>query len=88
MTYLKLHWLAILFCGTLLGGVLLLGTAGLVLGTDPVSSRAVSPPSGMSGGMMGGQMPGMTAMRAAMGADGSCDPALMQAMHDQYHSAR
>ena len=73
-----------LLAGTLLGGVLLLGTAGLVLGTDPASSRAVSPPSGMSGGMMGGQMPGMT----AMGADGSCDPALMQAMHDQYHSTR
>ena len=95
--------------GTILGGALLLGTAGLALaqdpGTDP-SPRTVPGMSGgmmsggmsggamsggmsggaMSGGMMGGQgMDGaqMAAMHASMGQDGTCDPALMQSMHQQ-----
>ena len=98
-----------ILAGTILGGALLLGTAGLALaqdpGTDP-SPRTVPGMSGgmmsggmsggamsggmsggaMSGGMMGGQgMDGaqMAAMHASMGQDGTCDPALMQSMHQQ-----
>jgi len=37
----------------------------------------------MSGGMGAGQMPDMSAMHAAMGKDGTCDPKLMQSMHEQ-----
>ena len=43
----------------------------------------------MSGGGMGaGQIPDMAAMHAAMGQDGTCDPELMQSMHQQYQSTR
>lgn len=43
------------FAGALLGGVLLVGTAGLALAQDPVAPPP-SPVTGMSGGMMGGDM--------------------------------
>jgi hypothetical protein len=33
-------------------------------------------------------MADMTAMHAAMGQDGTCDPELMQSMHQQYQSTR
>ena len=42
----------------------------------------------MGGGMGAGQMPDMTAMHAAMGQDGTCDPKLMQSLHQQYQSTR
>ena len=93
-----------ILAGAILGAVLILGTAGLVLATDPTSSPTASPTSGMPGGMMGGEgmmggqgmmggmeagsMPDMTAMHQAMGEDGTCDPAVMQSMHEQYHSTR
>lgn len=48
-----------LFVGTILGGALLLGTAGLVFAQDPMTSPSSSAMSGMSGGMMGGQGQGM-----------------------------
>ncbi len=78
-----------LIAGSLLGGALLLGTAGLVLAQDPTPTP--SPTTGTPGGMMNGQgmgagqMPDMTAMHATMGNDGTFDPELMQSMHDQYH---
>ena len=78
-----------LLAGSLLGGALLLGTAGLVLARDPTPTP--SPTTGTPGGMMNGQgmaagqMPDMTAMHAAMGKDGAFDLELMQSMHDQYH---
>ena len=80
-----------LLAGSLLGGALLLGTAGLVLAQDPTPTPTPSPTTGTPGGMMNGQgmgagqMPDMTAMHAAMGKDGTFDPELMQAMHDQNH---
>ncbi len=97
-----------LLTGTILGGALLLGTAGLVFAQDPTTSPSPWATSGMSGGMMGGQglgmmggqglgmmggmgagqMSDMTAMHAAMGQDGSCDPKLMQSMHQQYQTTR
>jgi hypothetical protein len=99
-----------ILAGTILGGALLLGTAGLVFAQDPTTSPSPSATSGMSGCMMGGQgqnmmgrqgqgmmggggmgagqMPDMTAMHAAMGQDGTCDPKLMQSMHQQYQSTR
>ena len=100
-----------ILAGTILGGALLLGTAGLVFAQDPTTSPSPSATTGMSGGMMGGQgqrlmggqgqgqgmmgggmgagqMPDMTAMHAAMGQDGTCDPKLMQSMHQQYQSSR
>ena len=90
-----------LLAGSLLGGALLLGTAGLVLAQDPTPTP--SPTTGTPGGMMNGQgmgagqgmmngqgmaagqMPDMTGMHAAMGKDGTFDPELMQSMHDQNH---
>ena len=42
----------------------------------------------MGAGMGAGQMPDMTAMHAAMGQDGTCDPKLMQSLHQQYQSTR
>jgi hypothetical protein len=88
-----------LLAGTILGGALLLGTAGLVFAQDPTSTPGPASVPGMSGGMMGGQgmmgggmgagqMPDMAAMHAAMGQDGTCDPDLMQSMHEQYHPTR
>ncbi len=44
-----------LFVGTILGGALLLGAAGLVFAEDPMTSPSSSAMSGMSGGMIGGQ---------------------------------
>ena len=91
---------------TILGGALLLGTAGLVFAQDPATSPSASAMPGMPGGMMGGQgmmcgqgmmggqgmaagqMPDMAAMHAAMGPDGTCDPTLMQSMHQQHHPTR
>ncbi len=80
-----------LLAGTILGSVLLLGTAGLALAQDPTSAPSPSPATGTQGGMMGGQggMTGgqgmdaedMAAMHATMERDGTCDPALMQSMH-------
>lgn len=79
--------------GIALGGALLLGTAGVALAQGPTTTPAPSPSAGTFGGMMGGQgfqgmMGGqgmgtvdMTAMHAAMGANGTCDPALMQGIH-------
>ncbi len=83
-----------LLAGTILGGALLLGTAGLVFAQDPTSTPGPSSVAGMGGqGMMGGgmgagQMPDMAAMHAAMGQDATCDPKLMQSMHEQYHPTR
>ena len=92
-----------LLAGTILGGLLLLGTAGLVLAQDPTStptpaagSEACDDMGGMmtgqgmmngqgmtnGQGMMNGQ--GMTAMHEAM-SDGTCDPELMQSMHEAHH---
>jgi len=71
-----------LLAGSLLGGALLLGTAGLALAQDPTPSAAMG--NGAGQGMMNGQ--GMTAMHAAMGMDGTIDPGLMQSMHDQSHA--
>ncbi len=72
-----------LLAGSLLGGALLLGTAGLVLAQDPTPtpSATTETPGGMMNGqgmgagqgmmngqgMGAGQMPDMTAMHAAMG---------------------
>lgn len=81
-----------LLAGTLLGGVLLLGTAGLVLAQDPTSTPAPSSRAGtcvamggqgMMRGMDGGQMSDMSAMHEAMGQGGTCDPELMQSLHEQ-----
>ena len=86
-----------LLAGTILGGVLLLGTSGLVLAQDPTStptpaagSEACDDMGGMmtGQGMMNGQGmvtgQGMTAMHEAM-SDGTCDPELMQSMHEAHH---
>ena len=98
-----------LLAGTILGGFLLLGTAGLVLAQDPTSTPAPAAGSETCGemagmmngqGMMGGQgmmngqgmMSGqgmmnggdMTAMHEAKG-QGTCDPELMQSMHEGHH---
>lgn len=75
-----------LLAGTILGGALLLGTAGLTLAQDPTSTPSPSPATGTPGGMMGGQggmMGGqdVAEVHAAMERDGTCDPALMQSMH-------
>ena len=56
-----------LLAGSLLGGALLLGTAGLVLAHDPAPTptpAATETPGGMMNGqgMGAGQMPDMTAM--------------------------
>ena len=58
-----------LLAGSLLGGALLLGTAGLVLAQDPAPTPTTESPGGMMNGrgMAAGQMPDMTAMHAAMG---------------------
>lgn len=93
-----------LLAGTILGGALLLGTAGLVLAQDPTPGPSPSvdwrTPGNMMGGpgMMGGQgmmagmdrgdMRDMGAMHPAMGQDGSCDPTLMQTMHEQQNPTR
>ena len=61
-----------LIAGTILGGALLLGTAGFALAQDPTTSPAPSAPIGMSGGMMGAGMGagmgGQLTMGAGMGA--------------------
>ena len=70
-----------LLAGSLLGGALLLGTAGLALAQDPAPTPTTESPGGMMNGrgmaagqgmmngrgMAAGQMPDMTAMHAAMG---------------------
>lgn len=84
-----------LFAGTILGGALLLGTAGLALAQDPTATPSPSVTRGTFGGMMGGQggqgglaMMGamdasdIGAMHRAMGQSGTCDPKLMQSIHD------
>lgn len=87
-----------LFAGTILGGALLLGTAGLALAQDPTATPSPSVTRGTFGGMMGGQsgqggqgvqgmMGGMDAgdigaMHRAIGQSGTCDPKLMQSIHD------
>ena len=43
-----------LLAGTILGGALLLGTAGLVVAQDPTTSPSPFGDAGKSGGMMGG----------------------------------
>lgn len=96
-----------LLAGTILGGALLLGTAGFVFAQGPTTSPSPSATPRMSGGTMGGQgtmgsqgqgmmsggmgagqMPDVAAMHAAMGQDGTCDPELMQSLHQQYQSTR
>lgn len=99
-----------LLAGTILGGALLLGTAGLVLAQDPTPGPSPSvdwrTPGNMMGGqgmmggpgMIGGQgmmagmdrgdMRDMGAMHQAMGQGGSCDPTLMQTMHEQQNPTR
>lgn len=85
--------------GTILGGALFLGTAGLALAQGPTPTPTAATFGGMMGdsgqmggsGMMGdsGQMGGrmdaddMTAMHQAMGRTGSCDLKLMQSLHSQ-----
>ena len=56
-----------LFAGTILGGALLLGTAGLVFAQDPTDSPSASATPGMMGGqgIMGGQ--GMMGDQGMMG---------------------
>ena len=111
-----------ILAGTILGGALLLGTAGLAFAQDPTADPSPAAVPGMSGGMMSGGMSGgramtgggamsggmmsrgamsggmmngqgmdsaqMAAMHASMGQDGTCDPALMQSMHQQYQPTR
>lgn len=47
-----------LLAGSLLGGALLLGTAGLALAQDPTSTPTPSPAARTPGGMMNGQAMG------------------------------
>jgi Spy/CpxP family protein refolding chaperone len=85
------------FAGTILGGALLLGTAGLALAQDPTATPSPSVTRGTFGGMMGGQsvqgmMGGMdasdiAAMHRATGQNGTCDPKLMQSIHDKSSGA-
>ena len=80
-----------ILAGTILGGALLLGTAGLAFAQDPTADPSPQTVPGMSGGAMSGGMMGgqgmngaqMRAMHASMGQDGTCDPALVQSMHPQ-----
>jgi Spy/CpxP family protein refolding chaperone len=86
-----------LFAGTILGGALLLGTAGLALAQDPTATPSPSVTRGTFGGMMGsqgvqGMMGGMDAgdiavMHRAMGQNGTCDPKLMQSIHGKSSGA-
>ena len=87
-----------LLAGTILGGALLLGTAGLVLAQDPTPGPSPSAdwrtPATMMGGqgMMGGMdmddVRDMGAMHQAMSRDGSYDPTLMPTMHERHHPTR
>jgi Spy/CpxP family protein refolding chaperone len=86
-----------LFAGTILGGALLLGTAGLALAQDPTATPSPSVTRGTFGGMMGsqgvqGMMGGMdagdiAAMHRALGQNGTCDPKLMQSIHGKSSGA-
>ncbi len=86
-----------LFAGTILGGALLLGTAGFALAQDPTATPSPSVTRGTFGGMMGSQgvqgMMGGTdtgdiaAMHRAMGQNGTCDPKLMQSIHGKSSGA-
>lgn len=73
-----------LFAATILGGALLLGSAGLALAQDPTSTPSASPATGTPGGMMGGRggQGGMMGGRGGMGAeDVAAMHAGMVAMH-------
>ena len=70
-----------LLAGSLLGGALLLGTAGLVLAQDPTPTP--SPTTESPGGMMNGR--GMAAGQGMMNGQSMADGQMpdMTAMHDQ-----
>jgi len=72
-----------LVAGTILGGALLLGTAGFAFAQGPTTTPAPSATMGMSGGMMGGQgMQGMMGGQGMMGAgSGAAQMPDMTAMH-------
>ena len=57
-----------LLAGTVLGGALLLGTAGLVLAQGPTATPTPSPTTGTPGGMMGAGQGMMGAGQGMMGA--------------------
>ena len=57
---------ASILAGTILSGVLLLGTAGLVFAQGPTTSPSPSATSGMSGGMMSGLGQGMMSDQGQM----------------------
>jgi hypothetical protein len=57
-----------LFAGTILGGALLLGTAGLALAQDPTATPSPSVTRGTFGGMMGSQ--GVQGMMGSQGVQG------------------
>ncbi len=83
-----------IFAGTILGGALLLGTAGLALAQDPTATPSPSVTQGMmSGQSVQGMMGGMdavdiAAMHRAMGQNGTCDPKLMQSIRDKSGGSR
>ena len=93
-----------LLAGAVLGGALLLGTAGLALAQDPTSSPTASPSAGTYGGMMGGssmmggsglmgeltadQLSQMNALHDQMLKTGTCDIAAMQQFHTQVDANR
>ena len=59
-----------LLAGAILGGILLVGTAGLVLAQGPTTSPSPSSTPGMSGSMMGGQGMGGGMGSGMMGGQG------------------
>ncbi len=57
-----------IFAGTMLGGALLLGTAGLAVAQDSATSPVPSATAGWVGGMMGGQS--VQGMMSGLGTSG------------------
>jgi hypothetical protein len=80
-----------LFAGTILGGALLLGTAGLALAQDPTATPSPSVTRGTFGGMMGSQgvqgmmgsqgVQGMMGSQGVQGMMGGMDAGDIAAMH-------
>ena len=71
-----------LFAGTILGGALLLGTAGFALAQDPTATPSPSVTRGTFGGMMGSQgVQGMMGSQGVQGMMGGTDTGDIAAMH-------
>jgi hypothetical protein len=71
-----------LFAGTILGGALLLGTAGLALAQDPTATPSPSVTRGTFGGVMGSQgVQGMMGSQGVQGMMGGMDAGDIAAMH-------